>query len=295
VAGPLVYAGLGYADDFRNVNVRGRIALVERGEIRFSEKVQNAEAAGAVAVVVYNSAEGPIQASLGSASRIPAVAIARADGVALRRAGNVSVRLNVNGSVKETTAFNVIGTLPGRTGDTLIFGGHYDSVPAGPGANDNGSGTGAALEAARVLAAQGGHNLTLRFIAFGAEENGLLGSKAYVESLSAAQRRQVVAMINLDMVGVGDTWMVGGTRELQTPVRAAGEGMGVRFRDLSADLNGASDHASFIAAGIPAVFIYSSDDPNYHSPNDKVEFVQPERLETAGKILLSLVAQLDRR
>jgi aminopeptidase YwaD len=294
VTAPVVSAGLGRPGDFNGVDVRGKIALIERGEIRFAEKVQNAAAAGAAAVLLYNNTGGAVQGSLATLSRIPAVAIAQTQGVALRRAGNVTARITVKGSVTESTTYNVIGTLPGRGDGVIVFGGHYDSVPAGPGANDNGSGVGASLEAARVLALQGPRNATLRFIAFGGEENGLYGSRHYVESLSREERSRIQAMINLDMVGVGDTWMIGGGRDLQRSARAIAEGLGVTPREMPGDISGASDHASFIAAGIPAVFLYVSDDPNYHSPQDKASFVDPNNLATAGKILVGLIAQLDR-
>lgn len=291
---PIVSVGLGQAADYAGLNVRGKIALVERGTITFAMKVQNAADQGAAGVLLFNNADGLVRGTLGKVSAIPVASISRADGLALRALRAPTVHLIVRGEVKETNTMNIVGALPGQSSDTLVFGGHYDGVPAGPAANDNGSGVSTALEAARVLALQGPHRLTFRFIAFGAEENGLFGSRAYVDGLSAAQRKQIVAMINLDMVGVGDTWMAGGTRDLQKTVQSIAGSLGIDMQDLPADLSGASDHASFINAGIPAAFIYSSDDPNYHSPQDKVEFVQPARLEAAGKLLIEIIGRFDK-
>ena len=90
----------------------------------------------------------------------------------------------------------------GDTGDTLMIGGHLDSVTAGPGINDNGSGSAANLEVALAVARAGLQpRRHLRFAWWGAEELGLRGSTAYVNSLSAAQRAAITGYLNFDMVG----------------------------------------------------------------------------------------------
>jgi Zn-dependent M28 family amino/carboxypeptidase len=110
-------------------------------------------------------------------------------------------------TVNETrSTVNVVATKRGTTrpDEIVVVGGHYDSVPGSPGANDNASGTATTLEAARVLAGIPTAR-TVQFVLFAAEELGLFGSAAF-----AAERRQgVVAMINLDMVGWGERLMVG--------------------------------------------------------------------------------------
>jgi aminopeptidase YwaD len=295
VTAPLVFAGLARPQDLRGLDVRGRIVLAERGEIRFSDKVANAAAAGAVGVIIYNNTGGRLQGTLASPSAIPAAAVDRATGDLLRSRVGATVRLSVRGQVQETATTNIIGTLPGQTDEVLILGAHYDSVPVSPGANDNGSGVAVVLEVARVLASQGSHVPTIRVIAFGGEENGLLGSKRYVETLPNAALKQVIAMINLDMVGVGDTWQAGGSRSIVDRLRAATAPLGIRWGELPSDFAGSSDHASFAAVGVPVVFLYLADDPNYHTPEDKVRYLQPERLAQAGAAALALIAQLERR
>src|SRR6185437_2506258 len=102
----------------------------------------------------------------------------------LLAAGAVDGTLNVNAETQHSLATNVIAELPGSrpNAGTVIFTAHLDSVPAGPGANDNGSGSAVVLELAHELASRPGEARpeTLRFALFGAEELGLDGSQYYV-------------------------------------------------------------------------------------------------------------------
>jgi Zn-dependent M28 family amino/carboxypeptidase len=156
-----------------------------------------------------------------------------------------------------------------RKGDpnrVIVVGAHLDSVPAGPGINDNGSGSGTILEIAEVYAQQ---RLTprnkLRFMWYGAEEFNLIGSTFYVNNLSQAERDKIELMLNFDMIGSpnfvrfvydGNNSAGGGA------VGPAGSGaIEQLFLDYFASqglatdptpFNGRSDYGPFIAAGIPA-------------------------------------------
>lgn len=291
--GELVDVGLARPSDVSVAGVGGRIALIQRGETRFADKVDNVERAGAVAAIIYNNQPGSFNGSLASPARIPVISIAQEDGaelVSLLRRGAVAGRVTVDAGVEEGTAANVVATKPGGP-QTVYIGGHFDSVPAGPGANDNASGTAVMLELARVLASRPSP-YTLKFVAFDAEEIGLLGSAHLVGQLSAEDQRSIRAMINLDMVGVGDQPMFGGSDDLTRLAFSLSSNLGQTPRTLGDGLNGASDHASFIRAGIPAVFFYRADDPNYHSPNDRSELVDPEHLRFAGRVALGFVDAL---
>ena len=218
---PLVAAGLGQATDFVGVDARGKVALVERGVQRFSDKVGNAAAAGAVGVLVYNDSAGSVQGSLLEAEPVPAATISGDSGqqlLGMLAGGPVSVNFSVDGQTEQVSATNVVAELPGSRVDagTVIFTAHLDSVPAGPGANDNGSGSAVVLELARELARRSPAErpMTVRFALFGAEELGLFGSRYYVQSLTDAERQAIRADVNLDMVGVGDAWRFGGTDDL---------------------------------------------------------------------------------
>ena len=285
--GDLVAAGIGRPEDFSAEGMTDQVALVERGEITFSDKLANAAAAGAAAVVVYNNEEGPFQGDLEEESTIPAVGISQEDGqrlLALLAQGPVTVHLSVQAGLRKVTSHNVVVRPPDGRCERLV-GAHLDSVEAGPGANDNASGVGVLLETARALAIGGGRE-GVCLVAFGAEEVGLVGSRHFVASLSADERDILQGMIDLDMVGVGDQWQLIGSQELVQEVdgEAASLGLDPVAAELPPGLGG--DHSSFIGAGIPAILIYRSDDPRYHSAEDQVQFVEPRLLEQATELTL---------
>lgn len=286
----LVPVGLGQAADFEGRRVTGAIALIERGTITFRDKVANAAGRGAVAAIVYNNQAGIVSGTLQGRSEIPAVTIALDEGKRLAEAaqqGRVRVRLLVDTVVEMRSTANVVATKRGtsRPDEILVVGGHYDSVPAGPGANDNASGTAAVLEAARALA---GLSLprTVQFVLFAGEELGLFGSGAF-----ASERRQgVVGMVNLDMVGWGDRLMIGASpgrdESLVNATERAAQRLGIpvtRFRAA------ASDHASFERYAIPTVFLHRGVDPYYHQSGDVPANITPRYLEEAARLVVGLL------
>jgi aminopeptidase YwaD len=292
----LVAVGLGQLEDFAGVDARGKIVLVRRGALRFADKVANATSAGALGVIVYNDGPGRVQGSLVEPSSVPAVTVSGEDGeqlLSLLAAGQLIADLTVEAKTEHRSGTNVIAELPGsRPGaGTVIFTAHLDSVAAGPGANDNGSGSGVVLELAHELAQRsaGERPLTLRFALFGAEELGLDGSQYYVQHLSEADRLALRADVNLDMVGVGDAWRFGGSEDLIQLALGAANDLGERALPLRGPLSGASDHASFLNAGVPAVFLYRVEDPNYHSAGDTAPLVDPDALRQAGTIALKVL------
>jgi aminopeptidase YwaD len=296
VDGPVVVAGTGTKEDFARTEVRGKLALVERGGLTFQEKAANAAAAGAAALLIYNNVDGPFQGTLTTPAALPVVSLPRAEGVRLRQAIEagrpVAAQLRVDAATERTPSQNVVAVRPDLPANLpiIVIGGHYDSVPAGPGANDNASGTAVVLELARVLAAE--RRAEIRFVAFGAEEIGLVGSRYYVERMPAEDRRRTVMMLNLDMLAVGPTLAIGGSDDLAVRAIAIAEQLGARqVTRLRGGNAGGSDHASFIAAGIPALFINRPDDPRYHTAQDQAEHVQPEALQIAGDICLRLIDQ----
>lgn len=291
VTGRLVPAGIGRPEEFQPA-VKGEIALVERGTLTFGDKVANAKAAGAAAVVIYNNGAGEFQGwTLPDMGAIPAVAVSQDTGLLwLRRATEQApeVRVSVDARSRKIESQNVVAK--GGANCRVVVGGHYDSVEAGPGANDNASGTSVTLELARALrdrAARDG----LCFIAFGSEELGLWGSRRYVESLSDDQKHDMAAMINLDMVGVGDRWSPAGSASLRELILDAAAAAGMAATSYGSERRG-SDHAPFIQAGIPAVFFYRQTDPNYHTADDRAEFVDPTALEAAGKAAIGVIERL---
>jgi aminopeptidase S len=166
-----------------------------------------------------------------------------------------------------TSSRNVIADYSrGGARRVVMIGGHLDSVPAGPGANDNGSGTAAVLEIARQVARLE-PNVNVRFAFWGAEEVGLVGSHAYVARLSRRERARIVLYLNLDMVGSRNFVRFvyraeGRTRARRLRALAARNLLvyALRSRGLATaaiELGGRSDHAPFQAAGITTAGLFS--------------------------------------
>ncbi|WP_328469396.1 M28 family metallopeptidase [Actinoplanes sp. NBC_00393] len=166
------------------------------------------------------------------------------------------------------TGYNLLADWPGGdTSDTLMIGGHLDSVTSGPGINDNGSGSAAILEVALQVARSGFQpDRHLRFAWWGAEELGLRGSTAYVNSLTTAQRSAITGYLNFDMVGSPNAGYFlydgdnsdgtgagpgpAGSAEIEQTLAAYFTSIGVPTRGT--DFDGRSDYGPFIRAGIPA-------------------------------------------
>ena len=254
--------------------IPGNIAVVQRGSCNFSVKAANAQAAGAVAVVVFNEGQvgrtAVVQGTLGVPFTLPVVGASFATGEELHALRNSGLQLHVVVSEPEMrTTVNVIAeTDRGRDDNVVVVGAHLDSVPEGPGINDNGTGSSSILEVAIQMAKVNPRN-TVRFMWFGAEEAGLLGSRHYVGQLSEEEIADIAVMLNFDMVGSpnfvrfvydGDnsTFPVGPGAAAGPPGSAYVEQLFSSYfasRGLASDptpFSGRSDYGPFIAVGIPA-------------------------------------------
>jgi Zn-dependent M28 family amino/carboxypeptidase len=150
-----------------------------------------------------------------------------------------------------------------------------------PGADDNGSGSAGLLEMARVFATHRSEH-DLRFILFGGEEEGFLGSKRYVASLPGAEKQRIRAVVNMDMIGTMNTALPGvmleGTPVSERVIDGLAE-TAATYTTLTVEtsLNPfASDHVPFIRAGIPAVLTIEGADStngNIHSMKDTIEHI----------------------
>jgi hypothetical protein len=256
-------AGLGCsARDYAGFQ-RGEIALVRRGKCVFVIKADHARRAGAAAVLIANDRPGPTPGTLYQPrAGIPVLGVERDAPFAGRTA---TVRVQADSENSETT--NVIAEIgPADAERVVMAGGHHDSVPAGPGLNDNGSGTVALLSVAeRIDADRLPPGSALRFGFWGAEEIGLVGSRRYVDGLDAEQRRRIVAYMNLDMVGSPDA---------EPAVYDTGNRVEAMLRrHLPPDapqerLDDNSDHASFETYDIPTGGIFTGLDDCYHEACD---------------------------
>ncbi len=291
VTADIVECGLGYPTDFAP-EVAGSIALIRRGELYLWQKTQNAAAAGALAAVIYNNEPGNFLATLTFTTSISAVSISLEDGTLLLdliEAAPVTVHLTVETMTSESTSQNIIGTLEGTdlTQGIIYLGAHYDSVSVGTGANDDASGVSAMLEAARVLSTQLNRTkVTLKFIAFGAEEIGLDGSEYYITEKVAEVQDRGLGMINLDMIAVGETLLIGNigsaSSSLVDYTRSLATTMGISWQSFTAEAR--SDHAPFEAESVPSVFLHQWPDPWTHTSKDTLDKISITTLETNGEL-----------
>jgi hypothetical protein len=282
--GPLLAVpGAGRAEDYAGLDARGKIVLVRRGSIPFAEKARQAAAQGAIGMVVVNNAPGNIRGTYGGTGPIPGVTVGQAEGEALFGQTGLTVLLTVGTITEEVSGRNLIAKL----GDApqVIVGGHYDSVPGAPGANDNGSGSVTILELARTVA-QEPWARGIWFMWFDGEEDGLWGSRKFVED-NPQIMQGLKAMLNLDMVGVKvfDTLAVAGSPNLIEETLK----VEVNIRS-SFDGSGASDHASFQAAGVPVLFFHRGLDVNYHRPGDSL--FDPALLADTARVVRGLLERL---
>jgi aminopeptidase YwaD len=297
IEGELVLApGIGTRDDFAKVNVRGKIALVKRGTLPFSVKAANAAEVGAAAILIYNDQPQIFTGTLRDRVEIPVIGLsgASAEGVLkILAKGAARVKIESDTGIVQRTGYNIIGTLRGASDETIVVGGHYDSVNAGPGAGDNASGTAALIELARVMGSRSQPQHTLVFIAFDAEELGLLGSRAYVNELSAAQIAKLRGMMNFDMLGAGGgPLLLMGDGNLALLGRSSAKELGIDARNGSLPANAGSDHESFARRGVDTVF-FMRDYNLLHTPDDTIDQIKMEYLDEAGRVAQRVLERLD--
>ena len=257
------------AADFAGFPV-GNIALVQRGTCTFAVKAENAQAAGASAVIIFNQGNTPLREDLiiGTLApfnaSIPVVGASFANGVALSQAGTTA-RIKVD-PAQNITQYNVIAeSKDGDPNNVVMAGGHLDSVQRGPGINDNGSGSAVLLEVAEQMAKVKPRN-KVRFAWWGGEEAGLVGSTAYVNGLSQAQQDKITLYLNFDMVGspnfvffvydgddsdgVGAGPGPAGSAQIEKTFERYFTMVGRPYKGT--DFSGRSDYGPFIAVGIPS-------------------------------------------
>jgi Zn-dependent M28 family amino/carboxypeptidase len=328
VSGRLVPARQGprpgcVAADYDGIDVTGAVVLVDRGACPFGEKQTAAADRGAVALIVANNVDGD---RIGGGTlgqdvdvKIPVVSISKADGARLRQnPATATVALNAGVRVDKTR--NVIAqTRTGSPENVVMAGAHLDSVPEGPGINDNGSGAAAILETAVQLGSSPNVTNAVRFAFWAAEEEGLVGSTKYVQTLGVEALKDIALYLNFDMLASpnpgyftydGDQSAPPTDSVPRVPEGSAGierllagylDRAGKPPRDTSFD--GRSDYDSFTQAGIPAGGLFSgaeekmSDDeaklwggaanepfdPNYHQSSDTYDHLDRTSLDIQGR------------
>ncbi len=218
----------------------------------------------------------------------------------------VRIRLDIRPTNHEVN--NVVALLPGASPDFLVLGAHYDHLGTGSGASleihnetqihngadDNASGVAALLQLAEDLSAMPRH-FGILFVAFAAEELGLLGSTHYLEK-PVLPLEHTLGMLNFDMIGRSDGELLIG-----------GVGTSPDFRPILEDLalstpltlrtaetaGGSSDHLSFNRKGIPVLFFFSGLHSDYHRPTDDFQRINIERAEQIVDFARQFVTAVD--
>lgn len=269
-----VVSNLGCAAVDYPSDVAGKIALVQRGNCTFAEKSTLAAAADAAAVVVYNNAEGSLSGTLGGASSSYAAiaGISQTDGETLLSAtanGAVAVSLEIDSQIENRITFNVIAeTKGGDHNNVVALGGHTDSVEAGPGINDDGSGIISNLVIAKELTRFSVKN-AVRFLFWTGEEFGLLGSEYYTSHLSPDELAKIKLYLNFDMIASPNYALMiydGDGSAFNQSGPAGSAQIEALFENYYTSKNlsyiptafdGRSDYDGFISRGIPAGGVFT--------------------------------------
>jgi Iap family predicted aminopeptidase len=317
--GTIVDMGDGAPEDFdrRPDEIRGKVVMTTsvvnpKGSKRWihrSEKYGRSLLAGASGFVFVNHypGYGPATGSIGhdGEALIPGVSICMEDGAYIRRLaqrnGKVRIRLTTTDQCQPMTSWNVIGDLPGQAESERIvmIGSHYDGHDISQGAEDPASGVVSVLEAARLLAKYAsGLPCTVRFVLWGVEEIGLLGSRAYVAT-HADELDQIRFYLNMDSAGAQSNdrdIVLNEWPELQLLLEKWSADMALDFA-VAQRTSAFSDHFPFFMAGVPTGGMQSADlslaGRGYgHTQHDTVDKVKLTCLREASTLAARLALRL---
>jgi Iap family predicted aminopeptidase len=193
-------------------------------------------------------------------------------------------KFNVPGGVSRNVTAHVAGDDP----RVLVLGGHLDTRPTTPGANDNALGCAMVLEMARIFSTEK-PPVSLELTMFGAEEyndgtprDHHRGSRYHVAHMTKAQRARTIGMISIDVVGYGNRLY---TRTMKLGVKLS--------YSKDPGPTGWSDHEPYEKAGIPAVWLERLQDPQYHKPGDTTAHLQSSAVKATGRLVLDAIRNLD--
>ncbi|KAF2688116.1 Zn-dependent exopeptidase [Lentithecium fluviatile CBS 122367] len=334
VTAPLVsVADIGCVAENYPAELSGNIALIKRGTCTFGEKAKLAKAAGATGTVIYNNQAGTLSGTLGApGDYAPTVGVTDEVGASLLAklaAGGVEVHLDVDATEENRTTYNVIAeTKGGDKNNVLMLGGHTDSVFAGPGINDDGSGTIGVHTVAKALTQFKVKN-AVRFAFWSAEEFGKLGSNHYLKTLngsisgSPAEAAKIRAYLNFDMIaspnyvyGIYDGDGSGfnfsgpaGSDTIEKHFEQFYDSKGLPH--VPSIFSGRSDYAAFLENGIPSGGLFTGAevlktaeeaalfggeagvalDVNYHEAGDTIDNLNQEAFLVNSQAIANSVAK----
>ncbi|KAK3319521.1 hypothetical protein B0T19DRAFT_375028 [Cercophora scortea] len=299
-------------EQWEGIDATGKLALVKRGICAVSTKLKLAKAHGALGVILYNQIPGTVISTptLGAENiglLIPTgiipLEVATAWIPRLAAGETLTVKLLVDAIAEERETWNVISeTKAGDPDKVIMLGAHLDSVLAGPGINDDGSGTAALLELMGSVKKYRGFPHKIRFAWWAAEEAGLIGSTYYAEHLSEAEADKIKFYFNYDMIGSpypkfeiskSDNSGVG-SELLDNFLTAAGKNV------TYGEFDGRSDYVGFSELGIPIATLFTGEgenDPCYHQACDNLDNINWDAItintKAAANALGTLALSLD--
>jgi len=286
------------AADWEGIDPTGKIVLIKRGVCAISIKLKFAKDLGALGAILWHQAEGVPNSATLSAENIglisPVAVVAKPIGEAwkarLAAGEELIVNLLVDSVFEERESWNIISeTKEGDANSVVMLGAHLDSVQAGPGINDDGSGTSGILEILTAFRHYKGYKNKVRFAWWGAEESGLIGSLYYTSQLSEEEADKIKFYFNYDMIGSPNPiWAVyKGDNPGDAP------GAQILYDYLVAEGKPAyyggfgtgSDYVGFLQLGIPSsgLFTGTGNDPCYHLVCDTTANIDSEALVINSK------------
>lgn len=271
-------------DDFPE-NSASKIALIKRGECPFSDKSINAGDAGAVGAIVYDKEELKGTFGLLTGKEVPSLTIKDTevqeyiDILGKDPLAKIAATMLIDSYVKNTSTLNVVAeTVHGDHDNVVALGAHSDSVAEGPGINDDGSGLISLLEVAKYLSKFKVNN-AVRFAWWAAEEEGLIGSSHYANSLSPEENKKLRLFMDYDMMASPNYEYEVYDADNENSPNGSGN-----LKDLYVDwyhknglnytfvpFDGRSDYVGFIENGIPAGGIATGAE-KIKSPSDQERY-----------------------
>jgi len=225
---------------------------------------------------------------------IPSATAPAESGRALLQTDGQTAHLQITSRTEPSTTCNVIGSLPGERSERVVLCAHYDTKHNTPGAYDNASGTAVLLTLAELFTGLP-HKTSLEFIAFSGEETGGTDVAAYLDD--APDLVHILALINIDGVGQitasNNATAVAGSRQFLVLVQhVVDQFPGVVWTEPWES----GDHYAFAMQGVPCIPVSTCSPAEVkHTPQDTVDWISPDGLGEAARLVHSLVLALDDR
>lgn len=298
-----------FADQWEGIDPTGKIVIVKRGACAIADKLRFAKNLGAVGAILINNVPGE---AIGSATLsaenygfiAPVGVVTYEKGYewfnAVTAGQSLTVTLIVDAVAEDRQTWNIISeTKEGDPNSVVVLGAHLDSVQAGAGINDDGSGSAALLELAGSIKKYKGFKNKIRLAWWGAEESGLVGSNYYGAQLTEAEADAIKFYFNYDMIGspfpeytvyadtdahkTGGKFLFDYLTEKGYPATWGGFGT-------------SSDYVAFLELGIPSSGLFTGagapTDPNYHTVKDDLDNINWDAITVNAKAAGRAVAEL---